>query len=264
MAKQQIHPSAVIGSEVKLGDNVQIGPFCILEGQVMIGDNTVIKSHVVMEGHITIGSNCVIYPFASFNDPQDLKFGGEATKIVIGNNNVIREYATIQKGTESGGGITVIGDDCLLMVGTHIAHDCVIGNNVICANLATLAGHVEVGDNAVIGGLSAVHQWVRIGAGAMIGGMSPVARDVPPYAMVTANRAELEGVNLVGLKRQGCDRKDILATKQAMDMLFKESGHLEEKIANVQKEFVGNKLVAQIIDFISADSRRSFIPFKKK
>ena len=264
MATHRIHPTAIIGPEVKLGHNVTIGAFCVLEGDITIGDNTILQSHVVMDGRITIGENCTFYPFASLNDTQDRKYKGEDTEIIIGNHNIIREYVTIQNGTAHGGGKTVIGDRCLLMIGTHIAHDCIIGNNIIFANLATLAGHVRVDDNAVIGGLSAIHQWVRIGTGAMIGGMSPVARDVPPYAMVTANRAELEGVNLVGLKRSGCSRQDIFAAKKAMEMLFKESGNLDKKIEVVKAQFAGVELVSQITEFVDADSRRAFVPFKKK
>lgn len=264
MAENQIHSSAVIGDGVKLGAGVTIGPFCVLEGDITIGNNTTIQSHIVMSGKITIGANCNFYPFISLNDTQDRKYDGEETEIIIGDNNVIREYATIQNGTAQGGGKTVIGNDCLLMVGTHIAHDCKVGNNVICANLATLAGHVVVEDNVVIGGLSAVHQWVRIGQGAMIGGMSPVARDVPPFAMVTANRAELEGVNLLGLKRRGVDRKEIMAVKKGMEMLFKDEGSMEQKANLVKEQFADSAMVAQLLEFIEAGSRRSFVQFKQK
>ena len=200
---KKIHPSAVVSSKAQIGDNVEIGPFCVVGDDVKIGEGTILKSHVVVEGDTVIGKNNIIFPFASIGlEPQDLKFKGEKSRVEIGDNNKIREHVTIHLGTQDGAMVTKIGSNCLLMVGVHIAHDCVVGNHVIFANNATLAGHVEVGDHVVIGGLSAVHQFVRIGAGAMIGGMSGVESDVFPNGLVMGERASLAGLNLVGLKRR--------------------------------------------------------------
>lgn len=260
-----VHSSSVIGPNVRLGQGVQIGPFCVIEGDISIGDNTIIKSHVVIEGRTTIGRNCIIYPFASIGQaPQDLKFHGEDSEVVIGDNNVIREYVTIQKGTSGGAMATKIGNGCLLMVGVHVAHDCIIGNNVICANLVTLAGHVTVSDGAIIGGLAAVHQWARIGTGAMVGGLSPVARDVPPYSLVSPENASIRGLNLIGLKRAEVSRESIAALKYAMELLFRAEGTQQDKIAILQEKYPDDLAVQALLDFVTQDSKRSFCHFADK
>lgn len=261
---KKIHPTAVVSAQAKIADNVEIGPYSIIGDDVVIGEGTVIKSHVVIEGDTQIGKNNVIFPFASIGlAPQDLKFRGEKAKVVIGDNNKIREHVTIHLGTQDGTMITKVGSNCLLMVGVHVAHDCVVGNNVIMANNATLAGHVEVGDHVVIGGLSAVHQFVRIGAGAMIGGMSGVENDVIPNGLVMGERASLAGLNLVGLKRRGISREEIHALRHFFKQLF--SGQKTEfsaRAENLAKNFE-SRVVQEVIAFIKSDSNRSFCQPKK-
>ena len=202
------HKSSVIDKKTKIGKNVKIGPFCVIGKDVKIGNNCIIHNHVSITGNVLIDDNTEIFPFVSIGSiPQDLKYNGEKTSIKIGKNCKIREYVTINLGTNGGGGVTSIGNSCLLMIGTHIAHDCEIGNNVIFANHSTLAGHVKIFDNVVVGALSAIHQFSRIGEGAMIGGMSGVTADVIPFGTVVGNRAKLSGLNVLGLKRRNVQKK---------------------------------------------------------
>lgn len=254
-----IHPTAIIGKNVTLGDNVQIGPYCVVEGDVQIGAGTRLVSHVSIGGITSIGKNCTIYPFASIGHaPQDLKYKGEQSRLVIGDNNVIREQVTMNPGTEGGGMLTQVGNNCLFMVGAHVAHDCKIANNVILVNNATLGGHVEIGDFAIIGGLSAVHQFVRIGHHAMIGGMSGVEHDVIPYGSVMGERANLAGLNLVGLKRRGFDRDTIHALRNAYKMLFEETeGTLADRAEKIKKEYAGIEAVGEILGFMDDKGSRS-------
>ncbi len=265
----KIHPSSIIDKKTKLGKNVQIGPFCIIGPDVVLGDNVELKSHIVITGHTTIGENTVIYPFASigFNSQDDRTPTGEVTKVIIGKNNIIREYVTIQPGTTTAKRsnlATIIGNDNLLMLGTHIAHDCVIGNNTIFANNATLAGHVTVGDYAIIGGLAAVHQYVRIGAHSIIGGVSAVVRDVVPFGMVSSDRASLEGFNIVGMKRRGFDQDEINIVKQIIERLFKsDDGVMTDRIENLSKEFKSSPAASMILEFVKEDSARAFCEPKR-
>lgn len=254
-----IHPSAIIAPTAKIADNVQIGPYCVIDGDVAIGSGTQLVSHVTVSGHTTIGRNCTIYPFTSLgHPPQDLKFKGEASKLVIGDNNMIREQVTMNPGTEGGGLLTAVGDNCLFMVGSHVAHDCKVGNRVIMANNATLGGHVEVGDHAIIGGLAAVHQFVRIGPHAIIGGMSGVEHDVIPFGSVMGERASLAGLNLVGLKRQGFDRDTIHALRNAYKMLFEEEdGTLAERSVKTREHYNGVAEVMQMLAFVGDKGSRS-------
>jgi len=256
---KKIHPSAVVSSKAQIGDNVEIGPFCVVGDDVKIGEGTILKSHVVVEGDTVIGKNNIIFPFASIGlEPQDLKFKGEKSRVEIGDNNKIREHVTIHLGTQDGAMVTKIGSNCLLMVGVHIAHDCVVGNHVIFANNATLAGHVEVGDHVVIGGLSAVHQFVRIGAGAMIGGMSGVESDVIPNGLVMGERASLAGLNLVGLKRRGISRDDIHSLRNFFKQLFiEEKGEFSLRVEKLANNFE-SPVVKEVISFIKSESNRSF------
>jgi len=259
-----IHPSAIVSPSASLGRDIKIGPFCIVGPDVILGDNVELKSHVVIEGRTRIGEGTVIYPFASIGQPpQILKYKGEKSEVIIGNKNTIREYVTIQAGSVDGGMVTSVGSNCLFMVGTHVGHDCAIGDYVIMANYASLAGHVEIGDFVVIGGLAAVHQYVRVGAHAMIGGVSAVVRDLIPFGMAVSERATLEGINLTGMKRRGFDKNEILGAKRAVDMLFSDEGVMHERISKVKAEFASNKAVAQIIAFMSQDSSRSFCGQKK-
>jgi len=255
----KIHQTAIVSSKAKIGANVEIGPFSIVGDNVEIGDDCVIKSHAVIEGFTKIGKKNTIFPFASIGlVPQDLKYAGEDTQTVIGDNNKIREHATIHAGTITGAGKTTIGSNCLLMVGVHIAHDCVVGDGVILANNATLAGHVEVGDNAVIGGMSAIHQFVRIGKSAMIGGMSGVESDVIPYGVVMGERAWLAGLNLVGMRRRNLEREEIHALRNFFKKLFvAENGNFIARVDALAGEF-NQKTVKEVVNFIKSHSSRSF------
>lgn len=246
----QIHSSSIIEDGAQIGENVTIGPFCTVGSNVTLGDNVTLKSHVVVDGYTEVGEGTVIYAFAAIGtDPQDLKYDGEKSTLKIGKNNKIREYVTMNPGTHSDNMETVVGDNCLFMVGSHVAHDCVVGNNVIIANNGTLAGHVHVGDFAIIGGLSAVHQFIRIGHHAIIGGMSGVEADVIPYGRVKGERASLAGLNLIGLERRGFDKTDIRAMQRAFNQLFGNEGTLDERIANVAEDYDGNDAVMAIVEF---------------
>lgn len=253
-----IHPTAIVESGAKLGEEVTIGPYCIVGPEVELGEGVGLTSHVVVAGRTIIGPNTRIYPFASIgHPPQDLKYKGEASRLVIGANNVIREYVTMNPGTEGGGMVTQVGNNGLFMIGAHVAHDCKIGNHVVMANNATLAGHVEVGDWAILGGLSAVHQFVRVGHHAMIGGMSGVEHDVIPYGSVMGDRARLSGLNVVGLKRRRFSRENIHALRTAYRLLFAQEGAMAERLADVEAMFGDNEPVMDIVNFIRFDSSRA-------
>ena len=253
-----IHPTAIVEDGAELGEGVSIGPFSVVGSQVRLGDGVHLESHVVVGGDTQIGANTRIFPFASIGlQPQDLKYKGEASRLEIGCNNVIREHVTMNPGTEGGGMLTKVGNNCLFMVGAHVAHDCVVSDNVILVNNATLAGHVELGEFAIVGGLSAVHQFVRIGKHAMIGGMSGVESDVIPYGTVTGNRAHLSGLNLVGLKRRGFDRETIHAMRNAYRLLFAHEGTMEERVRDVAEMFADNEPVMEIVKFVDDSSSRA-------
>lgn len=258
MTTQSIHPTAVVNTGAKIGKDVVIGAFCVIGADVTLEDNVSLHSHVVVEGSTHIGENTQIFPFASIGHiPQDLKFQGEKSHLEIGKNNIIREHVTMNPGTAGGGMLTKIGDNCLFMVASHVAHDCHIGNHVILANNATLAGHVHVGDFAIIGGLSAVHQFVRIGHHAMIGGMSGIESDVIPYGQANGERASLSGLNLVGLKRRGFSREDIHSLRSAYKILFSPEGTLAERAEDVAGTFKDNSAVMDVLGFIRSDSARA-------
>tara|TARA_Y100000996_G_scaffold260417_1_gene205016 strand:+ start:1093 stop:1875 length:783 start_codon:yes stop_codon:yes gene_type:complete len=259
-----IHKTALIDSKAKISKNVKIGPYSVIGPNVEIGEGTVVQSHVNITGNTVIGINNQIYPFASIgNDPQDLKFKGEKTILEIGDNNKIREYVTINPGTEGGGGKTKVGDNCLFMVSAHIAHDCVVGNNVILANNVPLGGHAHVDDNAIIGGNSAVQQFTRVGKFAMIGGMCGVVRDVIPYGIAHGNRSILQGLNLIGLRRKNIPNKEILFLSEAYEKIFS-NNNLTENLSNLSKEFRENELVTEVINFIEKDKKRPICtPFSK-
>jgi len=254
-----IHATAVVDPSAKLGTGVKVGPFCVIGPDVKLGDGVAVHSHAVITGRTTLGSNCQIYPFASIGQtPQDVKFHGEPSTLSIGRNTIIRENVTINPGTEGGHMATKVGANCLLMIASHVAHDCELGDNVTLVNGATLGGHVTIGDGAIIGGLSAVHQFVRIGAYAFVGGMSGIAADVIPFGMAIGNRANLCGLNIVGLKRKGFPREQIHELRQAYRMLFSSEGTLMERLEDVEHMFSANPLAKQIIDFIKTQSDRSF------
>jgi UDP-N-acetylglucosamine acyltransferase len=255
-----IHPTAIIEDGALIGADVEIGPYCCIGPNVVLGDGVVLKSHVVIDGRTSIGSGVQVFPFASIGQvPQDLKYAGEPARLEIGDNTIIREYVTMHIGTEGGGMLTKVGDNCLIMGAAHVAHDCILGNHVILAQGALLGGHVVIDDYAILGGGVAVHQFVRIGAHAMIGGMSAVERDVIPYGSVTGERAVLAGINLVGMKRRGYDRENIHAVRNAWPKLFDgEAGTLQERVDQVSGEYDGLDAVAEIIDFMRADTSRAF------
>jgi UDP-N-acetylglucosamine acyltransferase len=254
--KTEIHSTAIIDPAASLGAGVRVGPYCVVGPDVKLGDNVVLHSHVAVAGRTTVGAGTQIFPFASIGHaPQDLKFHGEKSELVIGQNNTIREHVTMNPGTEGGGMKTVVGDNGLFMMAVHVAHDCVVGNNVIMANNATLGGHVMVGDHAVIGGLSAVHQFVRIGAHAVIGGMSGVENDVIPFGRVKGERAFLAGLNLVGLERRGFTKEQIKTLQRAFNQLFGDEGTLEQRMENVAQKFSGETAVMDMIAFARAKTR---------
>jgi len=260
-----IHKTAIVDSKAKVSLSAKIGPYTVIGSNVEIGEDVIIHSHVSISGNTKIGKDNKIYPFASIgNDPQDLKYNGEQTKLIIGDNNKIREYVTINPGTIGGGGKTEIGNNCLLMISSHIAHDCVIGNNVIVANNVPIGGHVHIDDSVIIGGNSAVQQFTRIGKMAMIGGMTGVLNDVIPYGLSLGNRNFLQGLNLIGLRRKKeINNKDILVLSEAYKKIFK-TNKLSENLINLNGEFKDNTLVAEVIDFINKDKKRPICtPFSK-
>jgi UDP-N-acetylglucosamine acyltransferase len=252
-----IHKTAIVDPKAKIFSNITIGAYSVIGPDVEIDENTIIHSHVNISGHTKIGKENEIYPFASIgNDPQDLKYDGEDTRLIIGDKNTIREYVTINPGTIGGGGKTLIGDDCLFMISSHIAHDCLVGNNVILANNVPLGGHAIIEDNVVIGGNSAVQQFTRIGKMAMIGGMTGVLNDVIPYGLSTGNRNSLQGLNLIGLRRSKFENKEILGLSEAYKAIFA-TKNIMENISNLNNSFNDNALVKDVIKFIIKDKKRS-------
>ena len=259
-----IHNTAIIDSKAKIHNDVRVGPYSIIGANVEIEENTEIQSHVSILGNTKIGKNNKIYPFASIgNDPQDLKFQGEETELEIGNDNKIREYVTINPGTNGGGGITKVGNNCLFMVSAHIAHDCFVGDNVILANSVPLGGHVSIEDNVIIGGNSAVQQFTRVGKFAMIGGMCGVVRDIIPYGIAHGNRSKLQGLNLIGLRRKNIPNQDIMILSEAYKEIFKNE-NLTENLNNLKVELKEHDLVREVLNFIEKDKKRPICtPFSK-
>jgi len=259
-----IHSTAIIDPKAKISSDVSIGAFTVIGPNVEIGENTIIQSHVSIIGNTKVGKNNKIYPFASIgNDPQDLKFDGEITKLEIGDNNKIREYVTINPGTKGGGGLTKIGNNCLFMVSSHIAHDCLVEDNVILANNVPLGGHAHIEENVIIGGNSAVQQFTRVGKSSMIGGMCGVVRDIIPYAMVHGNRSILQGLNLIGLRRKNIPNKEILVLTEAYKEIFKDE-NLTTNLKNLKEEYRKNELVNDVVRFLEKDKKRPICtPFSK-
>ena len=259
-----IHNTAIIDPKAKISSGVSIGAFTVIGPNVEIGENTIIQSHVSIIGNTKVGKNNKIYPFASIgNDPQDLKFDGEVTKLEIGDNNKIREYVTVNPGTKGGGGLTKIGNNCLFMVSSHIAHDCLVEDNVILANNVPLGGHAHIEENVIIGGNSAVQQFTRVGKSSMIGGMCGVVRDIIPYAMVHGNRSILQGLNLIGLRRKNIPNKEILVLTEAYKEIFKDE-NLTTNLKNLKQEFRKNELVNDVVKFLGKDKKRPICtPFSK-
>jgi len=251
-----IHQTAVVDENADVHESADIGPYCVVGAGVVLGAGVKLHSHVVIEGKTEIGEGTEVYPFTSIGlPPQDMKYGGQDTGVRIGTNNLIREYVTIHRASVDGDGLTEIGDSCFIMAYSHIAHDCKVGNGVIMANAATLAGHVEVGDHAVIGGIVAIHQFTRVGDYAMVGGFSGVGQDVPPYMMASGPRAKLFGLNVVGLKRHGFSDEAIADLKKAYRILFRGKGTLKQAIRKVQEEVPYTDEIGHLIEFINQNKR---------
>ncbi|MDX2484177.1 MAG: acyl-ACP--UDP-N-acetylglucosamine O-acyltransferase [Pseudodonghicola sp.] len=254
-----VHPSAIIEDGAQLGEGCVVGPFSIIGPQVVLGDRVEVKSHVVITGDTQIGEDSVIFPFAVIGEvPQDLKYQGEDTRLIIGARNRIREHVTMNPGTKGGGGVTRLGNDGLFMAGCHVAHDAQIGDRVILVNNAAVAGHCLLQDDVIVGGMSGIHQWVRVGRGAIIGALTKVTNDVIPYGLVQAPRGELDGLNLVGLKRRGVPRSDITALRAAFQMLAQGEGTFQDRARRLGEE-TDSEYVRQIVEFVMGDSDRSFL-----
>ena len=251
-----INNSSVIDKKANISSKAKVGPFCYIGPNVKLADNVELISNVHIEGDTSIGEGTKIFPFASIGtQPQDLKFKGEKSSLIIGKNNLIREYVTINPGTEGGGSKTIIGNNCLFMISSHIAHDCIIGNNVIIANNVPLGGHVIIEDSVVIGGNSAVQQFTRIGRLAMIGGMTGVSKDVIPFGLSTGNRNILKGLNLIGLRRHKYENQKIMGLDKAYKEIFS-SKNLYENLSKINGEYKDNELVGEVIRFIEKDKKR--------
>jgi UDP-N-acetylglucosamine acyltransferase len=254
--KTKIHPTAIIDPKAEIDSGVAIGPFCCIKKNVKIKTGTTLLSHVIIEGSTEIGENCTIHPYASIGfPPQDLKYRGEDTKLVIGNNNTIREYVSMHRASVGGDGTTLIGSSNFFMAYVHVAHDCKIGSNVVLANAATLAGHVRIDDSAVVGGLVAIHQYTRIGSYAMIGGFSGIGQDIPPYMIASGARAKLYGPNTIGLKRHGFKDETINDIKKAYKILFREKRTLKDAMKKIREEMPDVAEITHLLEFIETNKR---------
>ncbi len=255
-----IHPLAEVGAGAEIGAGVSVGPFCVVGESVRLENNVILHSHVVVTGNTIVGEGTVIFPFAVLGHaPQDLKYAGEESFLVIGRNNKVREHATLHLGTSGGGMETRIGDNNLLMVGCHVAHDCQIGNSIILANNATLGGHVRIDDYAIVGGLATVHQHCRIGTHAMIGGFSGVERDVIPYGLVQGGRAWLHGTNIVGLRRRKFTPEEIKAVRGAIDLLVSGSSMSEDRIEDIRERFGSEGAMSDLLSFLKGETSRQYV-----
>jgi len=249
-----------ISDKAKIHSSVKIGPYCVIGDNVEIAAGCILHSHVAVSGNTKIGKNNIFYPFSSIGSaPQDLKYKGEKSFLVIGNNNTFRENVTVNPGTEGGGLYTKIKDNCLFMVGAHIAHDCMIGSNIILANNATLAGHVEIDNNTIIGGNSAIHQFVKIGKNSMVGGMSGLEKNLVPYGLYIGIRSKMKGLNLIGLKRKGLDNKKIKTLNQFVENIFNKNDSIENNLNKVNNEVKSIEEVKEIIDFIEKSNKRGLV-----
>ncbi|MDR7125282.1 acyl-ACP--UDP-N-acetylglucosamine O-acyltransferase [Pseudotabrizicola sp. 4114] len=255
----RIHPMAVVEDGATIGARAEVGPFAVIGAEVSLAAGVVVKSHAVVTGWTEVGEDTVIFPFACVGEvPQDLKFKGERTRLIVGARCKIREGATLNTGTEGGGGVTRVGDDCLLMTGSHVGHDATMGNRVVLANQAAIAGHCQIGDDVIVGGLSGVHQWVRVGRGAIIGAVTMVTNDVLPHGLVQGPRGVLDGLNLVGLKRRGVERSEITALRAAYQMLAQGEGSFLDRARRLADE-TESAHVLEMTDFILSASDRSFL-----
>ena len=258
-----IHPTAIIEDGAKIGNFCKIGPYCCIGSKVTLDENVILESHVVISGKTFIGKGTKVWPFASIgSEPQDLKYSGEETTLTIGQNNFIREGVSISIGTDGGGGNTIIGNNCLFMLGSHVGHDCELGDNIVIANNSAIAGHVIIEDNVIIGGLVGVHQFCRIGEGSMIGAHAMVSKDVIPFSMIVGMRPVLSGVNLVGLKRRGCKKENIKKIVELFSKIFDRKGNknfLERVEALDKNEMKEINEIQKVLDFMKQESSRSFV-----
>jgi len=254
-----VHPSAIVEPGAVIAPGARVGPFCIVGSDVRLAEGVELKSHVVVAGRTEIGEGTVVFPFSVLGEiPQDLKYKGEASRLIIGQRNRIREHVTMNTGTEAGGGVTRIGSDGLYMAGCHVAHDAQVGDGVIIVNSAAIAGHCVIEDDVIVGGLCGIHQWVRVGKGAIIGALSMVTADVMPHGLVQGARGELDGLNLVGLKRRGVPRDDITALRAAFQMLAQGEGAFIDRAKRLGDESESS-YVQDMVRFITADSDRGFL-----
>jgi UDP-N-acetylglucosamine acyltransferase len=255
----QIHPNAIVHDGAVIGAGCQIGAFCVVGPKVVLGDQVELLSHVAVSGDTSIGAGSKLWPFASIGSaPQDLKYRGEPTKLIVGENNMIREYVTMNPGTEGGGGVTKVGDNNLFMMQVHVGHDSQVGSNIVFANGVQVAGHVVIGDSAVLGSMAGIHQYCRIGTGAMVGACSTVVNDVIPYGTTISDRATLGGLNLIGLKRRGYDKDKINELRRVYKTLFKGEGALMQRAQDLSDEELDNPLVQDVLEFVLANSDRAF------
>ena len=257
---EKIHSTAIIHSKAKISQNVSVGPYSVIGPNVKIENNTIIHSHVVIDGHTKIGADNQIYPFSVIgSNPQHLKFSGEITELIIGNNNIIREHVTIHPGTDLGAKKTIIGDNGFFMVGCHVAHDCIVGNNVVFVNNAVIGGHVEISDFVYLGGQSAVHQFCRIGKHAIIGAGTTIDGDVIPFTSVVGSRGFLSGLNLVGLKRRSFSKNEIKTLRNVYRLLFAPEGTFNERLSEVKESYSNNLLIKEILSFLSNNANRPLV-----
>ena len=253
-----VHPTALVDPGARLGQGVEVGPFCVVGPEVLLGDGVVLKSHVVIEGDTEVGAGTVVFPFAVLGEvPQDLKYAGERTRLRIGPRNRILEHVTMNLGTDGGGGETRVGEGSLFMAGCHVAHDAQVGDRVVVANSAAIAGHCVIGDDVILGGLAGIHQWVRVGQGAIVGALAMVTHDVMPYGLVQGPRGELDGLNLVGLKRRGTLREDISALRAAYAALRDGEGAFLDRARALVTD--GSPLVREVAQFVLSASDRQFL-----
>lgn len=258
MADSQIHPTAIVEDGAKIGNGVKIGPYAIVGRDAELGDEVELVSHAIVTGRTQIGARTRIFPFASIgHQPQDLKFKGEPSTLVVGEECIIREGVTMNPGTEGGGMTTVVGNRCAFLANSHVGHDCQVGSNVILSNNVMLAGHVTVGDYVIVGGGAAVIQFARVGNHAFLGGMSGLEHDLIPYGMALGNRAYLSGLNIVGLQRRGFSRADIHDLRRAYRLMFAAEGTMAERVSDVSEEFSGHPIVVEIVEFIREGGKRS-------
>lgn len=251
-----IHPTAIVSPSAELGPDVDIRPYSVIGPEVKIGKGTIVGPHAVIDGDCEIGEFCHVHPFATLGyAPQDITYAGEHTRVIIGDNNIIREGVTIHRGTKKGGGITKIGSNNLIMAYVHIAHDCILGDNIIMANVATLAGHVIIDDHAIVGGLVAIHQFVRIGTYSYIGGKTGIIKDIPPYMLASGPRAKLFGPNVIGLRRKGFSEEAIDALRRSFKIIFRSNLTLNEALTQIEKDVPPLEEVTTLVEFVQNSSR---------